>query len=359
MTRRQKADEISDEPTPAAEANYLPPLSRPALIILGLYFVFFAWLFFHVDFPELFGRELPASLNKDGSVVRAIKTISLLSIPLLLSFIPLYAALRRIKVYEEFVEGAKEGFPVILRIIPYLVAILVAIGMFRGAGGIDMITRWLTPVMDLIHFPPELLPMALMRPLSGSGTLGVFSDLVNKFGPDHNLSRMAGTIYGSTETTFYVLAVYFGAVNTQADTACRPGGVDCGCGGRDGLCGYLPNCVWMSQSWPWTAAGDRGRESGCPPPLPPNRTGGSPASGFPVSGCSVERERLFASSPRMSARLSVPSPQINCAWLTPPPVSPCGHSLRFFVRCSFRHSSTFLRPFAPRSLPASQLLRTL
>ena len=147
--------------------------------------------------------------------MRVVDAISKLSIPFLLSAIPLYATLRRVKVYEEFVEGAKEGFQVALRIIPYLVAILVAIGMFRAAGGIELLSAALAPVMRLAHFPPDLLPLVLMRPLSGSGTLGVFAELVKQFGPDSLISRMAGTIYGSTETTFYVLAVYFGSVSVK------------------------------------------------------------------------------------------------------------------------------------------------
>jgi spore maturation protein SpmA len=173
-----------------------------------------------MGFPDFF--QLPAP---DGKIAQIVKSISAISIPLLLSFFPLYAFLRGIKVYEEFVEGAKEGFQVIVRIIPNLVAILVAIGMFRGAGGIDMLTNWLTPVMNAVHFPPELLPMAIIRPLSGSGSLGVFSDIVQKFGPDHLLSRMAGTIYGSTETTFYVLAVYFGSVGIKRTRHAVPAGL--------------------------------------------------------------------------------------------------------------------------------------
>ena len=89
---------------------------------------------------------------------------------------------------------------------------LCAVGMFRAAGGIDMITAALAPVLKLIHFPTELLPMVLLRPMSGSGTLGMFTELTKQFGPDSLIARMAGTIYGSTETTFYVLAVYFGSV---------------------------------------------------------------------------------------------------------------------------------------------------
>jgi len=157
--------------------------------------------------------------------VRSLNAISLLAVPFMLAFFPLYAALKRVKVYEHFVEGAKEGFQVAITIIPYLVAILVAVGMFRGAGGIDLITKALRPVLDILHFPSELLPMCLMRPLSGSGTLGMFTELVKQFGPDSLIARTAGTIYGSTETTFYVIAVYFGAVNIRRTRHAVPAGL--------------------------------------------------------------------------------------------------------------------------------------
>src|SRR4029077_14099802 len=117
---------------------------------------------------------------------------------------------------EKFVgEGEREGLQVAIRIIPYLVAILVAIGMFRAAGGIDLLSQWLKPLMVLVRFPSELFPMVLMRPLSGSGTLGIFAELVKQCGADSLVARMGGTIYGSTETTFYVLAVYFGSVGIR------------------------------------------------------------------------------------------------------------------------------------------------
>ncbi|MBW8865664.1 MAG: spore maturation protein [Verrucomicrobia bacterium] len=147
--------------------------------------------------------------------MRSVKAVSDLSIPFLLSLFPLYAILRRVKVYEEFVDGAKEGFDVAIRIIPYLVAMLVAIGMFRAAGGIDMLSRVLSPALSAIGFPTDLLPMVLVRPLSGSGSLGFFTELVQQHGPDSLIARTAGTIYGSTETTFYVLAVYFGSVGVK------------------------------------------------------------------------------------------------------------------------------------------------
>jgi spore maturation protein B len=149
----------------------------------------------------------------------------MLSIPFLLSFFPLYATLRRVKVYEEFVEGAKEGFKTAVMIIPYLVAILVAIGRFREAGGIKMLGDLLKPALDAVGFPTELLPMSLVRPLSGSGSLGLFSDIVKEFGPDSLMARTAGTIFGSTETTFYVIAVYFGAVGVKRTRHAIPAGL--------------------------------------------------------------------------------------------------------------------------------------
>jgi spore maturation protein B len=149
----------------------------------------------------------------------------MLAIPFLLAFFPLYAALRRVRVYEEFVTGAKEGFEVALRIIPYLVAILVAIGMFRAAGGIELLTRFLGPVLNALGFPAELLPISLLRPLSGSGSLGLFTELVKTHGPDSLIARTAGTIYGSTETTFYVLAVYFGSVAVKRSRHALPAGL--------------------------------------------------------------------------------------------------------------------------------------
>lgn len=210
---------------PVAAAPKSEPLRWWGFLILSVYFVFLGWCFLTLAFPEVLARPVAAEIQNDNGLIRSVKALSLLSIPALLSFFPLYATLRRIKVYEEFVEGAKEGFPVIMRIIPYLVTILVAIGMFRGAGGIALLTKVLTPAMNWFNFPPELLPMALIRPLSGSGSLAVFTDLVKNFGPDHLLSRMAGTIYGSTETTFYVLAVYFGSVNIKRTRHAVPAGL--------------------------------------------------------------------------------------------------------------------------------------
>ena len=143
----------------------------------------------------------------------------------MLTFFPLYAWLRGVKVYEEFVEGAKEGFQVAIRIIPYLVAILVSVKMFREAGGIAILSKALGPVLKLVGFPVDLLPMVLVRPLSGGATQGIFTEIVKQFKPDHINSLMAGTIYGSTETTFYVIAVYFGAVGIRRTRHAVPAGL--------------------------------------------------------------------------------------------------------------------------------------
>ncbi len=144
-----------------------------------------------------------------------LSVVSVWAIPVFLAFVVFFGACRRVKVYESFVEGAKEGFQVAVRIIPYLVAILVAIGMLRGAGAIDMLSQWFGPALDRVGFPVEILPVAIMRPLSGSGSLGIVTEMIRTHGPDSLLGRLAATVYGSTETTFYVLAVYFGSVGIK------------------------------------------------------------------------------------------------------------------------------------------------
>ena len=145
-----------------------------------------------------------------------IQILSTVAIPFLILFFIGYGAIKRVKVYEQFVEGAKDGFNIAIKIIPYLVAMLVAIGIFRAGGALDNL---LIPVMrivtDLIGMPPEALPMALIRPLSGSGSLGVMAETMSVYGPDSFIGVLVSTFFGSTETTFYVLAVYFGAVSIR------------------------------------------------------------------------------------------------------------------------------------------------
>ncbi len=205
-----------------------PPLSRPApwgMVALALLAVFFLMLFLRMVMPEVFRLPLPTDPTLQNPFARMVNALSILAIPFLLSFFPVYAAARGIKVYDEFVEGAKEAFNVILRIIPFLVTMLVAIGMFKGAGGIDLLTKLLSPVLTPLHFPTDLVPLALMRPLSGSATLALLTDIVHRLGPDSIVSLTAATIYGSTETTFYVAAVYFGSVGIKQTRHAIPAGL--------------------------------------------------------------------------------------------------------------------------------------
>ena len=214
--------------SPATEEISLEKKQRIPLwrsMILVALVVFFAVLFTKMVFPQLFHLTIDAATASQNTFVRSVNALSILAIPFLLSFFPLYAAVRGVKVYDEFVEGAKEGFGVILKIIPFLVTMLVAINMFKGAGGIDMLTRMLAPVLGPLHFPPDLLPIALMRPLSGGATLALFTDVVHRLGPDNIVSLMAATVYGSTETTFYVAAVYFGSVGIKQTRHAIPAGL--------------------------------------------------------------------------------------------------------------------------------------
>ena len=126
-----------------------------------------------------------------------------------------YGWVRGVRVYDALVEGAKEGFQVAVRIIPYLVAILVAVGMFRASGGIGILVDALSGITTRIGMPAEALPMALLRPLTGSGAQGVMTEVMSVHGPDSLIGYMVSTFQGSTETTFYVLAVYFGAVGVR------------------------------------------------------------------------------------------------------------------------------------------------
>lgn len=227
-SKREPPDETKEKFAFDDDTLAEPPLSRPApwgLIALVLLAVFFLMLFARMVMPDLFRLPMPTDPALQNAFARMVNALSILAIPFLLSFFPVYAAARGIKVYDEFVEGAKEAFNVIMRIIPFLVTMLVAIGMFKGAGGIDILTKLLSPILTPLNFPTDLVPLALMRPLSGSATLALLTDIVHRLGPDHITSLMAATIYGSTETTFYVAAVYFGSVGIKQTRHAIPAGL--------------------------------------------------------------------------------------------------------------------------------------
>ncbi|HET6566471.1 MAG TPA: nucleoside recognition domain-containing protein [Rhodothermales bacterium] len=138
---------------------------------------------------------------------------------------PLYGLAKRVPVYEVFVDGAKEGFGVAIRIIPYLIAILFSIGMFRASGAMDFLIAGVRPVFNFFGIPPEVLPMAIIRPLTGSGSAAIVADMISKYGEDNILVKMVATMFGSTETTFYVIAVYFGAINIRRTRHAVPAGL--------------------------------------------------------------------------------------------------------------------------------------
>ncbi|HOA72306.1 MAG TPA: nucleoside recognition domain-containing protein [Phycisphaerae bacterium] len=153
-------------------------------------------------------------MNEPSLFKLIIDQISLLTVPLLFFAIVAFAMWRGVKAYESFITGGKEGFNIFLQILPYLVAIFVAIGVFRVSGALDYISDALAPVTTAIGMPPEVLPTALMRPLSGSGSLGLASDVIEA-DPDSFNAKVASTVFGATDTTFYVIALYFGSVGIR------------------------------------------------------------------------------------------------------------------------------------------------
>lgn len=145
----------------------------------------------------------------------ALSLVSRWSIPFLLFSIPLLGYVRRVPVYQSFVEGAEDGFNTAVRIIPYLVAMMVAIGVFRASGAMELATQFLGPALDSIGLPGELLPLAIMRPLSGSAALGLATEIIHTHGADSFIGRLASTMQGTTDTTFFVLTIYFGSVGIR------------------------------------------------------------------------------------------------------------------------------------------------
>ncbi|PSL50410.1 spore maturation protein B [Salsuginibacillus halophilus] len=144
-----------------------------------------------------------------------VTVVSMWFLPVLITLILLQAARRRVPAYETFVDGAKEGFHLAVSIIPFLAGMMVAIHVFRASGAMEVLIQSLEPVLALVGIPAEIVPLALMRPISGTGALGLTSDLIATYGPDSFIGRLASTMQGSTDTTLYVLTVYFGAVGIK------------------------------------------------------------------------------------------------------------------------------------------------
>ena len=141
-----------------------------------------------------------------------MNVISLWALPFIILLILTMGLVKKVPIYEVFTDGAKDGFKVAVNIIPYLVAIIVAISMFRASGTIEMIENILSGLLTRINVPADVIPIMIVRSLSGSAALGVFSDIANTLGPYDYATKLSAIMVGSSETTFYVLAVYFGAV---------------------------------------------------------------------------------------------------------------------------------------------------
>jgi spore maturation protein B len=172
----------------------------------------------------------------------ALQAISIWAVPVMLVGIALAGIVRKVKVYDVFIEGAKEGFEVAVKIIPFLVGILVAIGMFRASGAMELLLSALRPLATATGFPADLIPLAILRSLSGSGSLALTTDIIKTQGPDSLLARMAATMYGSTETTFYVLAVYFGAIGVRRTRHAVPAAL---IGDVIAAVATVAVCMWM------------------------------------------------------------------------------------------------------------------
>jgi spore maturation protein SpmA len=183
------------------ETELIPPSMIGNLVFGGLILAFIGVVFYRLSIrgvPYLFSMGFVSNLSN-------------WLLPILICLFLLFGYFKGVKVYETLTEGAKEGFEIAIRIIPFLVAIFVAIGMFRASGALDILTTLVSPITSLITLPPEALPMTLIRPLSGSGSFGLMSEIV-KNDPNSFLSFLVSTMQGSTETTFYVMAVYFGSI---------------------------------------------------------------------------------------------------------------------------------------------------
>jgi len=141
-----------------------------------------------------------------------ISELSRWAIPVILLVIPLTAMIRGVKVFETFVQGAEDGFATAIKTIPYLVAMMVSINVFRASGAMEVLVGALSPYLNIIGFPAELIPHAIMRPLSGGAALGIASNIIASHGPDSYIGRLVSTMQGTSDTTFYVLTLYFGSV---------------------------------------------------------------------------------------------------------------------------------------------------
>jgi spore maturation protein B len=172
------------------------------------------WLLAQVHSKQAVDEKLFSSIPA-SAFERFGTFVSALTIPLFMGYFVLHAAFKKVKVFEEMVDGAKDGVQVVFRVIPYVAGILVAIRMLRESGALEIVQNLLRPILNVLQFPEDLVPMAIIRPLSGGAAQGVLADIAKDTGPDSLTTMMAGTINGAADTTFYIAAVYFGSVGIK------------------------------------------------------------------------------------------------------------------------------------------------
>lgn len=147
--------------------------------------------------------------------MKLIGFISNLAMPLIILIIVIYGLVQKNKIFDDFLEGAKEGLEIVLSIFPTLIGLFVAIGALRSSGVLDIIINFLLPILNVIHFPTEIMPLALLRPISGSSSIAIATDIMRNYGVDSTIGIIASTIMGSTETTLYTIAIYTSSVKIK------------------------------------------------------------------------------------------------------------------------------------------------
>jgi len=155
--------------------------------------------------------------------MKLINMVSDLMVPVVFLFIIIYGLLNKNDVYDTFIEGAKEGLTIIIKIMPTLIGLMVAVGMFRASGAMGIVIRIIQPITDMMNFPSELVPIAIMRTISSSATTGLVLDLFKEHGPDSYIGRMASIMMGCTETIFYTMSIYFMSINIKKTRYTLPG----------------------------------------------------------------------------------------------------------------------------------------
>ncbi len=175
-------------------------------------------------------------------MLEVVRFLAVWAVPVMVCGIPLYGYMKGVPVYESFVRGGREGLEIIPEILPYMVGIFVAMGVFNASGAMQLLSGFLGPILELVGLPAEVLPLALVRPLSGSSALGITASILQEHGPDSFIGRLASTMQGSTDTTFYVLSVYFGSVGVTRSRHAMVTGL---IGDMAGVLASLYVCRWF------------------------------------------------------------------------------------------------------------------